>query len=384
MSDTFTQQQADPMETRTVIIADPAWDKEQILLAGAALAEGALVVFPTETVYGLGASAVSRAAIDALSRLKDRRPDNKPFTLHLSDPELAETYAGPLPLMARRLIHKAWPGPLTLVVPDRRPDPAMPPGLIQDAVYYQGTVGLRCPSHAVGREILRAAGVPVVGTSANLSGHPPPLKAADALAHLKNKVSLVVDAGPTQYSRPSTVVRVQTDNTYELLREGAVTARRLERLARTRVLFVCTGNMCRSPMAVGLAESMLAERLGCEPDRLGVCGIDIASVGTAAGAGLPASDNAVRTMADRHVDISRHRTYPMTIDSLQQADYIWVMTRGHRDAALRLAPEAAARVALVDPAGHEVPDPVGGDMAVYRACAVQLEAAIAKRVAEIV
>ncbi|MFO8013161.1 MAG: L-threonylcarbamoyladenylate synthase [Phycisphaerae bacterium] len=371
------------MDTRTVIITDPASDEEAIREAGAALADGRLVVFPTETVYGLGAGAGSAEAVDALSRLKER-DEAKPFTLHLASPSEVEAYAGPLPRVARRLARKTWPGPLTLVVPDRRPDDAPRADLVETAIYYQGTVGLRCPSHPVASAILEAAGGPVVATSANLRGDPPPHDAADALEHLRGRVDLVVDAGPTPLDAPSTVVRVTEDDTYEVLREGAVAAHRVARLVRTSILFVCTGNMCRSPMAEGLARRRLAERLGCRPDDLPDHGIDVGSVGTASMAGSGPSENAVLAARDLGVDIRAHRTRPMTVDVLRAADYIWVMTRGHLDAVVRTAPEAASRTDLLDPAGRDIEDPIGGDLDQYRACARRLDEALARRLQEIV
>ena len=252
------------METRVLTVIDAQHRAEAVREAGRALAEGQLVIFPTETVYGVGASAVHRAAVEALSVLKGRTPD-KPFALHLADPAEAERYAGPLPPMARRLIQKTWPGPLTLVVPDRRPDRTRPEGLVADAIYRDGLVGLRCPRSDVGQAILRAAGVPVVGSSANLSGRPAPRQVSEALADLGGKVPLAVDAGPALIARASTVVRVTADNRYEVLRKGAITARRLERLTQTHLLLVCSGNLCRSPMAEGLARRILADRLGCAP-----------------------------------------------------------------------------------------------------------------------
>jgi len=371
------------MDTRTVIIGDPASDRDQVLEAGAALARGGLVVFPTETVYGLGASAVHPDAIRALSLLKERRP-NKPFTLHLSDPSEAETYAGPLPTVARRLARKLWPGPLTLVVPDRRPGGKGTSDLVEEAIYHDGTVGLRCPDHAVASAILASAGVPVAASSANRRGHTPPRRAAEALADLNSRVSLVVDAGPTRYAVPSTVVRVEADGTYQVLREGAVASHRIARLVRTAILLVCTGNMCRSPMAAGLARNILAERLGCPPEALSARGIEIRSAGTAAAAGSGASENAVQAAAERGIDLRAHRARPMTVDLLRAADYIWVMTRGHLDAAVRLAPEVAPRVALLDPHGDDIADPIGGDLDCYRACARRLEDALTHRLQEIV
>jgi len=369
------------MDTRTIVIANPA-DTALVAEAAGALAAGRLVVFPTETVYGLGASAVSRDAVDVLSRLKDRAP-GRPFTLHLADPAEAATYAGPLPPAAERLVRKVWPGPLTLVVPDRRPSRDAPANLVEDAVYHAGTVGLRCPDHAVARAVLGAAGVPVVASSANLRGHAPPRTAADALADLDGRVPLVVDSGPARYAAASTVVRVHADGRHEVLREGAVAAHRIDRLARLSILFICTGNMCRSPMAAGLARHLLAERLGCRPADLPDRGIDVTSAGTDAVAGAGASENAVAAMAERGIDIRDHRSRPMTVDALRGADYIWVMTRGHLHEAERLAPDAAHRIAPADPCGDDVADPIGGDLNTYRACAGRLEAALAQRLREI-
>jgi len=371
------------METRFLTATDPEAQADAIREAARALASGSLIVFPTETVYGVGASVMSAEAVAALEQLKGRTPD-KPFTLHLADPHEAERYAGPLPLVARRLAQKTWPGPLTLVVPDRRPHRGEPAGMIEDAVYYQRTVGLRCPRSAVGQAILRASGVPVAGSSANLGGRPAPRDAHEALADLRGKVAVIVDAGPTLHARASTVVRVREDDSFEILREGAITARRVERLARTRVLFVCTGNICRSPMAVGIAARMMADRLGSAPEELPLHGVEIASAGTGAAAGLPASTSAVQVMDEQGIDIRGHQSRPITVDALLAADYIWVMTESQRECVVRLAPESASRAALVDSSGEDVSDPVGGTMEDYRACARHLNKALAARMAEVV
>jgi tRNA threonylcarbamoyl adenosine modification protein (Sua5/YciO/YrdC/YwlC family) len=371
------------METAVLTIDESSGDDPQIRVAARAIAAGHLVVFPTETVYGVGTSAVNRDAVDALNRLK-QRPQDKPFTLHLADPGEAEPYAGTLSPVAQRLIRKAWPGPLTLVVPDRRTAAGKPGDLVEDSLYYEHTVGLRCPDHVVGRAILREAGVPVVGTSANLAGHAPPRRAAEALADLGGKVHLVVDSGPTRCALASTVVRIRPDDSYEVLREGAVPASRVARLAVTRILFICTGNQCRSPMAVGIARQVLAQRLGCAPDQLQARGIEVLSAGTATGGGYPATPNAIRAMAEKGIDIRDHRSRAMTVDLLRSADYIWVMSQGHRSDAAALVRSAGLPLALVDPTGREVSDPVGGDLEQYRACARHIEAALARRLTEIV
>ena len=371
------------MTTRILHTSGIAPDADIVREAGRALAQGSLVIFPTETVYGVGANLLSREATESLSRLKDRTPD-KPFTLHLADPSDAARYAGPLSPLARRLILKTWPGPLTLVVPDRRETRGEPAGLVEEALYYQGCIGLRCPDHEVGRAILREAGVPVAGSSANLAGRPAPRTLAEALADLVDKVPLAVDGGPTPYARASTVVRIREDDTFEVLREGAITARRVERLARTRLMFICTGNLCRSPMAAGLAARKLAGHFGCEPEELPERGIDVASAGTGTGPGYQASPRAIEAMAERGIDIRDHHSQPITVDALLASDYIWCMTREHMDAVLTTAPEVAGRVAVLDPSGRSVADPMGGDLDAYRSCARQMEEAITQRLREVV
>ena len=371
------------METRILTITSPDLHDEACHEAARALNDGSLVIFPTETVYGVGASARSADAMAALSRLKNRTPD-KPFTLHLAEAREAEPFTGPLPPLAKRFITKTWPGPLTLVVPDRRPARGEPKGLVEEALYHEGTIGLRCPSHPAAQAILRMAGVPVAASSANLGGRPAPHRIEEALTDLRGKVEVAVDAGPTPYGRASTVVRIREDNTYEILREGAITARRLARLAHTRILFVCTGNLCRSPMAKGLTVQRLADHYGCRPEALEDYGIEIDSAGTGAVVGSPPSPNAIEVMAERGIDIRGRRSRPITVDALLAADYIWVMTRGHKEAVLKFAPEVAGRVDLVDPTGQEVPDPMGGDLERYRACARHLDRALADRLAETV
>jgi protein-tyrosine phosphatase len=268
-------------------------------------------------------------------------------------------------------------------VPDRRASRGDAGDPIEQSLYLNGTIGLRCPSDPVGVAILREGGVPVAATSANLAGRPPPRTAQEALEDLDGRVAVVVDGGRTAYARPSTVVRVGEGDSYEVLREGAVGERLLERLARTRVLLICSGNVCRSPMAAGFARAMAAERMGCDPAELETHGLVIESAGTATVEGTPASENARRVMAERGIDIEDHRSRPMTVDLLLGSDYIWVMAAEHLAAVRRLAPEVADRAALVDPDGSSVSDPMGGDMAVYEACARRIEQAVARRIEEI-
>ena len=184
--------------------------------AVAALRVGGLVVFPTETFYGLGADPRSPTAVERLFRLK-QRPAEAPILLLLSAPEQAFSVAGELPSSFQVLAKAFWPGPLTLVVPART-------SLSARLTAGTGTIGLRQPGLAWPRALAARAGFPVTGTSANVSGRPPArtldeLKAA--LEGAEDLVDLLVDGGETAGGPPSTVVDL-TGPRLRLIRAGAI------------------------------------------------------------------------------------------------------------------------------------------------------------------
>jgi protein-tyrosine phosphatase len=249
------------------------------------------------------------------------------------------------------------------------------------AMYYDGAVGLRCPDDPVAFEILRSVGAPVVAASANRGGEPPARSGSEAMAALGGAVDLLIDTGETKYAKASTIVRVEGDR-YEIVREGVYDHGIVDRLAAVHLLFVCSGNTCRSPMAAGLARMLLAERLGCTVDELAERRIFVDSAGTSGGMGA-AAEQAVSVMAARGVDLSSHFSRALNADMVRQADYIFVMTRAHRDAVVRLVPAAADRVALL--LGEEdLADPLGGGCEEYERCAAAIEKALRVRLQEVV
>jgi len=183
-----------------------AVEPDEALLAQAArlVHDGGLVAFPTETVYGLAADATNPQAIDRLNRVKGRPPE-KPYSIHLYDVEQLHRFVSEVPSLARHLIERFWPGPLTIVMPGK--DGA--------------TVGFRLPSHPVARMFLRACQRPVVAPSANRSGFPPPTDGKEVLAALDGQFDCLLDAGPTPLGRESTVVSV-IGGRCDVLREGAI------------------------------------------------------------------------------------------------------------------------------------------------------------------
>lgn len=188
--------------------------------AARALREGRLVAFPTETVYGLGGNANDDRAVAAIFEAKGR-PSFNPLIVHLPDLEAAEKLVV-FDETARRLAKAFWPGALTLVLP-RRPD--CPVSLLCSAGL--DTLAVRVPAHGLARALLREAGVPVAGPSANPSGRLSPTEARHVVEGLGDKVDYVLNGGPCSVGVESTVVGV-FDGRAVLLRPGGVAADEIE------------------------------------------------------------------------------------------------------------------------------------------------------------
>ena len=367
---------------RTEIVTSDDQNRYNSLLreAAAALRDGALVVFPTETVYGIAANAANRAAPARLREVKGRS-SQQAFTIHLPRRSDARRYVSSPPPLARRLARKAWPGPLTLICTPPAPEreeiaQAVPPEQLNE-IYGDGKVGLRCPAHAVAAELLAEAGVPVVASSANRAGSPPPFDLHQALRDLDGQVEYAFDGGRTRHSAASTIVEIQ-DHDWTMLRQGVIDERTIRRMATTEVLMVCTGNACRSPIAEYLFRERLAERLGVPVDELTRQGYVMSSAGTATFAGGTISVGSREELAKRNIDASGHCSQPLTVELIQRSERIYVMSAEHRAAVLDLVPAAADRVFMLDDEGP-VADPIGGGPEEYQGCAAHIERAVEAR-----
>jgi protein-tyrosine phosphatase len=337
-----------------------------------AVAEGKLVAFPTETVYGVAASALDERAVARLIAVKGRA-EGHPLTLAIRSPSEARDYAPGMSPLAGRLARRCWPGPVTLVLEDSHPESLVKrlPEAVQARVAPSGSVGLRVPGHAMVLDVLRMMVGPLVLSSANRSGQPDSRTAEDVLQSIGDDLDLVLDDGPCRFGQPSTVVRV-TGNQYQILRAGVVPEATLKRLSSLMILFVCTGNTCRSPMAEGFARKSLARRLGCEMHELEDHGVVIGSAGVSTAMGGRASSEAVRVLAEHGVSLSDHETQPLSEPMVRHADVIFVMSRAHRDVVISQWPSAAERTRLLSRDGSDIFDPIGGPPERYQRCAEQI------------
>lgn len=207
------------METRFIQLYKDNFD-EAIQTAAEIIANGGLVAFPTETVYGLGASALNEQAVRSIFTAKGRPGDN-PLIVHAATMAEAFSLARDIPTFARELAQKFWPGPLTLVLKKNK--------TIGDAVTAGlDTVALRVPSHPVALALIRASGLPIAAPSANTSGSPSPTRAEHVLHDLNGRIPLILDGGACEVGLESTVCDCTMDRPV-ILRPGGITAEMIQK-----------------------------------------------------------------------------------------------------------------------------------------------------------
>ena len=184
------------------------------------LSNGGLIIFPTETVYGIGCKFDDEEAIKKIFKIKNR-PVSHPLILHIGSKSLLEKYAVDIPEDALTLAEKFWPGPLTLILKKNKVVKSVVTG-------GQETVGIRMPNHPVTLNIINKLGSAIVGPSANYYSRLSTTRISDIPEGLKDAVDLIVDGGHCEVGIESTIIDFSTNDTYSILREGNITLQQVE------------------------------------------------------------------------------------------------------------------------------------------------------------
>ena len=345
-----------------IIKIDPEFPElEKIAFCAKVIRQGGLVIFPTETVYGIAADFNNEDAMARLRQVKQRDPQ-KPFSVHISQKGLIANYTSMLDPKLYKLIDAFWPGPLTVVVPTWEQDK---------------TIGLRMPQNNIALRLVRESQCTVAAPSANVSGEPPPQTVEEALRTLEGKVDVAIDGGPAHFGTASSVVDL-TQGPPRVLREGVIKQQDVDAVTqRKTILFVCTGNSCRSVMAEYLFRHMLKDRKD----------VEICSAGTGVFLQASASRETLHVLSKEGLDASGHQSQPLSSTLLNKSDLILVMTRAHRHQVLERVPSVEQRVYLLrefvdesvrSDVSLDIPDPIGQSTAAYEECLLLIKEALIK------
>ena len=182
--------------------------------AAKVIKDGGLVLFPTETVYGIGANGFDDDAVKKIFIAKGRAQDN-PLILHIANIEMLNEIAEDISELEYKLMDAFWPGPFTIILNKKK-------GVANEATCGGDTVGVRMPSNRIAYELIKRAGVPIAAPSANISGRPSGTNVEDIIGELEDKMDFIINGGETEIGLESTVVRV-IDNEIKILRPGRIT-----------------------------------------------------------------------------------------------------------------------------------------------------------------
>jgi tRNA threonylcarbamoyl adenosine modification protein (Sua5/YciO/YrdC/YwlC family) len=348
------------MKTKVLKINPAVPEPEKIAEAARIIRQGGLVIFPTETVYGIAADSNNPKAMERLDKVK-RRSENKPYSILVAHRGIVENYSNYTNPHLYKLIDKYWPGPLTIIVPSKQED---------------HTIGIRMPDHTIALKLVEESSCTIAAPSANLEGKKAPTNVMEALEDLDGQVDLAIDGGPVEFGISSSIVDFTKPNP-TVTREGVISQCDVDRTINKKVvLFVCTGNSCRSVMAEYLLKAKL----------IGRDDVDILSAGTSVYFKSGASQETLSVLRERGINAAAHVSKPLGRTMLRKADLIFAMTRAHRIQILDHVPYVEKRVYLLKEfcrsAGGEsdldVPDPIGQSHDAYQECLAIIDEGIAK------
>lgn len=342
-------------------------DLSTVTEACARLRSGQLLGIPTEVgleavAYGLDAAAAAKLARLSVADI--------PISVALASPREVFDWAPHLRGAGVRLARDYWPGPLQLITSLG----------IRYGLYAKLSGAVRgLLERADGLALRLAPREDLAPLCAGLCG---PLLIAPLAADASSGVDALLNVGPMETTSAITVVRAG-ERDVRVQRAGDIRKADLETSGRAKIVFVCTGNTCRSPMAEVLCRRLLADTLGIEVNELAMHGYEVQSAGMAAAAGEPASPEAVAVAQSCGCDLDGHFSRPLTMELVDRADHLFTMTAGHLRMLQSLRLPVGPEPQLLSAHGEDVPDPIGGPLELYQACAAQIRQSLRERLPQI-